>query len=178
METPDFEDLLTELALTSVMLVSGNPASEALSVPGEPRVVDGMLLNCLRFPIEDEADVPPIDDAVIGMSEVNAKRYGDLSVEPECHYINVHDVQGRWRLDVSFHYVLGLNTSEPEDLFPYNMGVVGTLLMGTSRVPEEQVEAVYAAVARLTQHLRNAYEAGDEGEDDPRWLNIQSTLLH
>lgn len=173
----EIETALEGMALTAVVAVSTCPASEALNVPGEPRVVGDVILNCLRFQMgEDYSDVvPELDDAIVAIEE--ALEWDDVTIDTECHFVNVHDVNGRWRIDFSFHFVLGIDPKADDNL-PFTIGIAGLFVMDTTDVPEECEGEVLARIGQISGMLLAAHHASDEGMDHPCWNNIQSTLYH
>lgn len=159
------QEALVAFSLAAVVAVSPHPASEALNVPGEPRIVDGVILNCFRFTVseEDEDTIPDITDSILA---VNSLDWSDLVVEPDCHYINVHDVAGAWRLDASFHYVIGDNGDGP-----HTVGISGLLVSDTSRLRSEEI--VLETLDKLTKLLLDAHSQPDED-----WPGSPSFLFH
>jgi hypothetical protein len=165
MDTNQFEEALCGLGLAAALALSGHAASEALNVPGEPRVVGNVILNCFRMAIDVK---PSIDDAILATEE-----WAEISVEDECHFINIHEIDQKWRIDAAYHYVIGSDESGE-----FTAGISGLLIMNTSVIPDDQADEVHATLQKLGKILLDAHQAGDEGDLDPRWRNVQSTMHH
>ncbi len=163
MDKTTLEESLTGLALAAGMAMSETPVSLALTVPGEPHLLNGsLLLNCVRFPIMEEEDYPALEDAIIMPPEERET----ASLDEECHLINLHDAHGRWRLDFSFHFVNGDEGT---------VGVAGLILMESSRVPENQWDSVREAIVGVGKAILSGY---DRESSDPMWAHPPSTALH
>jgi hypothetical protein len=170
----EIDEALTNLACVISVAVSGCAASEALNVPGEPRVIDEILLNCLRFPMES-SDVPNIEEAIIAVKEEDD--WDEVTIDSECHFINMHDIHGKWRIDFSYHCVSGKDPESASSEMPYQIGVAGLVMMDTSVIPEEHEGEVFSAIEHIRAVLEQAY-IGDVDDDDPRWKTMTSTMVH
>lgn len=158
--TDEIEVLLGTLALSIALSVSPHPASSALNVPGEPYCFNNMMLNCFRamLPEEQRDLLPDEDEYIIGLEG----EWDHTETDVVCHFVNIHDLDNKWRVDMSFHLVVGV-----EDGDPVVIGVGGFVISETTRISDETPDKI----AELMQLLNDAVLPAD-------WPELESELFH